>query len=125
MIYNHNLSNINEILAYLFNFDNLEINRINESTIKIKAVISSGKTVKNFYKLFLSYIDEIEKAKDDRKSLIVLKAQLAELKKEFDNYIEDTRITMSNLSDKYKIVVSISYEEDFKIVYDKISELII
>lgn len=125
MVYDKKISNWDEYWGWLFGFDRLEINRVNESVITMKAVISSGDTVINFYKIFQSYIHEIEKAKNDLRDLMLFKGQLAEHKKVFDQRMENTRQDIINTFKNFEVEIVLSYEGEFKTVYDKVSELVL
>ena len=96
-----------------------------ESTIKIKSIISSGETVINFYQIFQSYIIAIENAKNDQEALIVFKKHLAEHKNTFDKYMEVICKDITNAPQNFKVDFTLSFEGEFKTVYDKISELVI
>lgn len=114
-----------EDLGRLFGFDHLEINRIDESTLEIKASISSEKTVLNYYKIFLAFINEIEKAKNDPKALSVFKKNLTEYKYAFDTHMESVCEEIEKAFNKFKVDITLSYEGEFKTVYSKVSQLVI
>lgn len=118
-------TNINDIMAYLFGFDHIEINRTSQDTIKMKAIISSGETVINFYKIFQSYIDEIKNAENDQEALILFKKHLAEHKNAFDSYMKVLCKDIINAPKNFEVDFTLSFEGEFKTVYDKISELVI
>lgn len=114
-----------EDFGRLFGFDHLEINRIDESTLEIKASISSEKTVLNYYKIFLAFINEIEKAKNDPKALSVFKKNLTEYKYAFDTHMESVCEEIEKAFNKFKVDITLSYEGEFKTVYSKVSQLVI
>lgn len=114
-----------EDFGRLFGFDHLEINRIDESTLEIKASISSEKAVLNYYKIFLAFINEIEKAKNDPKALSVFKKNLTEYKYAFDTHMESVCEEIEKAFNKFKVDITLSYEGEFKTVYSKVSQLVI
>lgn len=114
-----------EDFGRLFGFDHLEINRIDESTLEIKASISSEKTVLNYYKIFLAFINEIEKAKNDPIALSVFKKNLTEYKYAFDTHMESVCEEIEKAFNKFKVDITLSYEGEFKTVYSKVSQLVI
>lgn len=84
----------------------------------------AARTVINFYKLFQSYIEEIEKAKNDPEALNMFRSHLAKFKKDFDDKMEDTCNEVTSVFKNYKVDIILSYEGEFKTVYDKVSELL-
>ncbi len=113
-----------DYLGYLFGFDRIEINRINDSTLEMRAIISSEETVLNYYKLFLAYINEIEMAKNDPEALLAFKEHLIKCKEAFDNRIESACNEIKTKFEKFKVEMTLSYEGEVKKVYGKVSELV-
>lgn len=124
MVQNNTITAWYDNLGRLFGFDHLEINRIDESTLEMKAIISSEKTVLNYYKIFLAFINEIEKAKNDPRALSVFKKNLTEYKSAFDNHMEAVCKEIEDAFKKFKVDITLSYEGEFKTVYSKVSQLV-
>ena len=125
MTYDKALTDLNTTLAYFFGLDSLEINRIDESTLNVKAIISSGETVKTIYKLFQSFIGAVEKANNDPVALNIFKDCLSRLKNDFDKHMDDTRKQIITTFKNFKVNIELSYEGDFKVIYDKVDKLLI
>lgn len=124
MTYDKRIKDFYDYLGWLFGLDRLEINRINDSTLEMKAIISSEKTVLTCYKIFLSYIHEIENSKNDPEALIIFKKNLTEYKNAFDNHMDDICKKIDDKFKNYKVDITLSYEGEFKTVYSKITELV-
>ena len=61
--------NFNEEIGKIFGVDYIEILPKNELKFKVNVVVMHPTTITNFYKLFNSFIDEMERAKDETSAL--------------------------------------------------------
>lgn len=115
--------NFNEEIGKIFGVDYIEILPKNELKFKVNAVVMHPTTITNFYKLFNSFIDEMERAKNETPALNIFKQNLIHFKKQFDVSMEKIQ---ENIAEAFKnnAEVSLEYKGEIKEIYEKVSELI-
>ncbi len=116
-------NNINDFLAYLFGFDSFSITP-KSNCLNIKVEINKGETVINFYKQFVSLLNEIDKCEKDFKSLIFFKNSLKKLKDDFDKIMDDRKVKLEQLFKQYNPTISISYSCEFGKIYNEVQSLV-
>ena len=115
--------NFNEEIGKIFGVDYIEILPKNELKFKVNAVVMHPTIITNFYKLFNSFIDEMERAKNETPALNIFKQNLIHSKKQFDVSMEKIRANIAGAF-KNNAEVSLEYKGEIKEIYEKVSELI-
>ena len=116
--------NIDDYLAYLFGFDSFSATLKPDGHIAIDAEINKVETVINFYKLFVSFLDAIDKCEKDFKSFALLKNLLKQHKDNFDKIIDDKKVESERLFKKYDPTVTVSYSGEFGKIYNRVKLLV-
>ena len=116
--------NIGDCMAYLFGFDSFLIKDQPNCAFHIEAVISKGDTVINFYKQFVSLLDEIDRCGKDFKAFMFFKKQLKELKDVFDKIMEEKKDEIEKAFKKNRPIVTISYSGEFGEIYNRVQFLV-
>lgn len=116
--------NIGDCMAYLFGFDSFLIKVQPNCEFNIEAIISKGDTVINFYKQFVSLLDEIDRCGKDFNALIFFKNLLKELKDNFDKIMEEKKGEIEKVFKKHRAIITISYLGEFGEIYNRVQSLV-
>lgn len=115
--------NIDDYMAYLFGFDLFSITH-KPNGLNIYAEINKGETVFNFYKLFDSFLNVIDKCEKDYESFMFFKSVLKQHKDDFDKIMDDRKAKLEKLFKKHNPTISISYSGEFGENYNKVHSLV-
>ena len=117
------IKNFKEEIGKLFGVDYIEILPINKFKFKVNAIIMSPNTIINFYKLFNSFINEIERADNDAQALRIFKQNLLKYKKQFDILMDKIQENIVKVFGN-NAEVSLIYKGQVKEIYDKVSQFV-
>lgn len=117
------IKNFKEEIGKLFGVDYIEILPINKFKFKVNAIIMSTNTITNFYKLFNSFINEIERADNDAQALRIFKQNLLKYKKQFDILMDKIQENIVKVFGN-NAEVSLIYKGQVKEIYDKVSQFV-
>lgn len=118
------LNSIEDCIAYLFGFDTVSITPQLNCHFDIKAEINKGETVINFYKLFDSFLNVIDKCEKDYESLTFFKSALKQHKDDFDKIMDARKAKLEKFFKKHNPTISISYSGEFGKIYDKVKSVV-
>lgn len=125
MFYNEiKFNSIEDYIAYLFEFDTVSIVHKPNGHIIVDAEISTGETVINFYKIFISFLDEIDKCEKDFAPLLTFKGALKRFKDEFDTKMDDKKSDLEKFFAKHNPTINISYSGEFGKIYNRVKSMV-
>lgn len=110
-------------LAEIIGFDNVNLS-LEKGDKKITAVISSEKTISNFYKLFIAFVDEFQKTEQDCESKKILSSSLKQILQNFDDILKEKKANLEKIFCEVNPIIQLNLSGEVKNIYNKVKEIV-
>ncbi len=110
-------------LAEIMGFDSVKLSLEKEDK-KIMAVISSEKTVLNFYKLFEVFVDEFQNTENDYESKKILSNSLKQILQNFDDVLREKKANLEKIFCEVNPTIQLNLSGEVENIYDRAKEIV-
>ena len=110
-------------LAEIIGFDNVNL-LFNKEDKRITAVISSEKTISNFYKLFVVFVNEFQNTENDYEAKRILSNSLKQILQNFDDILKERKANLEKIFCEVNPIIQLNLSGEVKNIYNKVKEIV-
>ena len=110
-------------LAEIIGFDSVNLS-LEKGDKKITATISSEKTVSNFYKLFVAFVNEFQNTENDYEAKRILSNSLKQILQNFDDKLKEKKANLEKIFCEVNPTIQLNLSGEVKNIYNKVKEIV-
>lgn len=110
-------------LAEIIGFDSVNLS-LEKGDKKITATISSEKTISNFYKLFVVFVNEFQNTENDYEAKRILSNSLKQILQNFDDKLKEKKENLGKIFCEVNPTIQLNLSGEVKNIYNKVKEIV-